>query len=184
MSRRRDLLPCLLSIALAAGCVNSSRLKIAQTEVGEVPDDEKAYLVIDASVLPGDRPQPTWIRLFGYVHDAYLSTSRDIFELPPGVRRVTFVDFRDSPGTGHRAVALRQTQDMFLKPGTIYYYGRLEIAGDRRQRRVRTVFDPDLFRRACKQAPQHFRRFGMVLVGPLADSGVDLPKCAESPGYF
>lgn len=184
MADRTMVLPCLVSIAIAAGCVNSARHKLEQADVGDVPDDNKAYLVIDASILPEDRPQPTWIRLFGYVHDAYLSTSRDIFELPPGVRRVTHVDFRDSPGTGHRAVALRQTQDMFLKPGTIYYYGRLEIAGDRRQRRVRTVLDPDLFRRACKRAPKHFRQFDVVLVGPLAESGAALPECEEFPGYF
>ncbi len=71
-----------------------------------VPDAKKAYLIINANVIPSDERQPTGIAIKQLALYRRLSTTKDIFEVRPYYSRVGRLVFKHGPdlvlgGRGH-----------------------------------------------------------------------------------
>ena len=145
------------------------------------PDPTKAYLIISSNLVPSDRRQPTWIAISSSTKDEHLSTSDDIFELPPALYRIIHLDFGERRATATGTIDLRTElyHRLVLEPGKIYYYGRLEIEQQRQKTIVRVVRDSDVYRRACELAPELFSQFDLVPIGPALDFEVRFVPCAE-----
>ena len=171
---------------LTIGCttVNPDLRVMERVAIDEVPNDEKAYIIINASFLPKDRPQPTRIALAQMFTVEYLTTSKDVFEVAPTKSKVVYLYFAERPMPGFESrISLRynkrQSPIVKLKAGNIYFYGRVEVDNTGHRTLVRTVRDLDLIRRACQQAPEVFEKFEVVPIGPVAQDSESLPTCDE-----
>mgnify|MGYP001818345640 CR=1 FL=1 len=174
---------CLtIIISLAVGCaIDPVQSEKQKTQPSAVPNPKKAYLIIGGNVLPEDQPQPTWLAIAGLYYSVHLSTSEAVFEIQPGRRTLKHFDFARSHHASTRTMHLLSTAEFVVRPGTISYYGRVEISRNKRQKIVRTVFDHELYRRACARVPEHFEVLELEVVGPLADHNIELKPCREMP---
>lgn len=169
-----------LSMTCAAGCADQTELSRGRVVVSELPDPEKAYLVVGANVIPSHWRQPTWIGVHKRGRHAHLATELAVFELNPGEVHFCHVDFQQNPMSGNGTLHFgRVSPGMELKPGMIHYFGRLEVDGTVPATSIRAVRDLDLYRRACEQAPELFRAFEIEIVGPLSRKDELLPGCDE-----
>lgn len=169
----------ILISAAAACAVDPVQVAIKEVEISDIPDATKAYLIINASVTPPEERQPTWTAIGGPMYYGHLTTTKDIFELLPGRHQIYHLDFQESPMSGIRTVGLYSTPKISLKAGTIYYYGKVEIEKSKRRKWVRTIYDLNLYRRACEYAPRLFQKFEVVPIGPLASHELAFPPCDE-----
>ncbi len=173
----------LVVTGLTIGCttVDPALGAMERVSISEIPNAKKAYLIINASFLPKEQPQPTWVALSQLFHLLHLVTTSDVFEVEPTKSKVSHLDFQERPAQGFsKTIYVKgNTPIVRLNAGTIYFYGRLEIDNTASRTLIRTVRDLALYRRACEQAPELFEQFEVVPIGPIARDGGVLPKCDE-----
>lgn len=187
---RIQIAVALAFLGLTVGCtaLGPARDWGFLAEISDNPEPEKAYLIIGANILPADRRQPAWVAIFESSATiprqrdfAHLSTSRAIFELDPGMWSVVHLDFEQNPRLGRSSTLRFRTTapEIELEAGKIHYYGRLQVEKNVRRKLLRTVADHALYRRACEQAPEVFRRFPVVPVRPMAQADAAFRRCDE-----
>jgi hypothetical protein len=174
--------PLLVAVGVAAGCAAHATHRIEKTlehvAIRDEPDPDRAYLIIDANVVPADQPQPTWIHIWRGLTGIHLKPGQAMYALHTGRAVVTHLDFQDSPASGLGTIFI-QAPIMELRPGTIYFYGTIQIDVSEQPRSVRTLWDPSLYLLACQQAPQVFRQFDLETIYRRPENEVPLPPCRE-----
>ncbi len=92
------------------------------------------------------------------------------------------VDFGERPSGPGDSIRFKGTPYLELEPGTIYYYGRLEITYENSKNKIRTIRDLTLYQRACERAPELFRQFEVVTVFEESPGDEPFPPCDELLG--
>lgn len=159
---------------------------VADDAPAMLPDASKAYLVVSASALPADNPQPRWIHLVRQsgvrlAGSEDLSTDRVIFELSPARYNIRKLNFRDNANSSSDLRRFRNLPYVTLEAGKIYYYGNLVLDESGEDPRVYTHYDAELYRRACAEAPLVFGMFETEWLFPEMQAAHELPSCEPPP---
>lgn len=167
-----------ICVTLITGCVSEPPVHKETRERLVARAADRAYLIIDVARVDVEEPQPTWLairpRRGGINH---LPADREIFAVRSGRMFVDHIDYNMRLSQQRRSLLVPHPPQISAAKGVIHYYGKLEVYETDSRRRVRTVLDLDLLRRACVAKPALFRLLEVVVVGPLAREKVSLPDC-------
>jgi hypothetical protein len=139
-------------------------LFVISTNACSETETNHAYLIIYASV-EGEKSKPTWISLATRKKFRHHATSEAIAILEPGVWNISHVHLTEKPSFRWGQRDLSRNLSLKLEAGKIYYLGTLQL-----QSKVgivndyRFVSDASLMRRACKEHPEVFEKYPLVML--------------------
>lgn len=125
---------------------------------------ETAYVIIKATILPEDRPQPIWISICLVRGPCiFVSAEGPILDIDAGTYEITHLIIGENTSTGAETLFVHQLPSLVMEAGSILVYGNIEVdMTDSRDSHTSLDVDMALLRSACEANPGIFDLYPVV----------------------